>query len=146
MASANSGDGDNYDDDWEGASLYSGSDSGGVHSDAVLYARLHAKSMALQARLRDLSASLLNELKPYEAVDIGPSVVLAHIEKPATRRPITQKVLKEVGVSPVLLQKVLDATAPSLLRTGQLKVMVKTAYDALRPPSKRMKRDETSEE
>lgn len=127
------------DNEWDGASLYSGPTHDPVQGQARLYAQLHAESAALNARLRELTAQLLQELAPYEAVDVGPSLVLAHVEKPVQRRPITQKILRDAGIPADLLADILDATAPGGARTGQLRLMVKTAYDALKPPSKRAK-------
>jgi hypothetical protein len=130
----------NSDTEYDEGSLYSGGEDNDVlHSQAQLYARLHAESAALNARLRELTEELLHELKPYEAIDVGPSLVLAHVEKPSVRRPITQKVLKEAGMTDAMLKEVLELTAPLPVRTGHLKIMVKTAYDALRPPTKRSK-------
>lgn len=116
-----------------------GGDGGDDNSDGVeylarRYVKLHDDSLALQKSLRALTNELLSTLDAYEAVPVGPGVVLAHIDRPPARKPITQKLLKSAGVSEKMMKEVLDATDPGKTRVSCLKIMVQSAFEALRPP------------
>jgi len=104
------------------------------------YANLHAEIQDSTAEMRAIGAKLLERIPTTKSVTIAKNVVLAHITKPPMRRPITQTILKKVGMSEAMLSNVLKETAPDPDdRTHSLKVMVTSSFKAMRPQAKKRK-------
>jgi hypothetical protein len=110
------------------------------------YANLHAEVQDGQTELRQLGSELLRRISTNDSVTIAKNVVLVHTTKPMGRRPITQTILKNVGISEAHMDKILDATAPDPdQRQHMLKVMVTSAYKAMKPVKRAREESEGDE-
>jgi hypothetical protein len=85
----------------------------------------HLRALAdVNEELNALKMELLATMHGAEGVEVDVNTVLVVVDKPAERKPVTQKLMREAGVSEEVLGRILAATAPSGKRVKKLKTML----------------------
>jgi hypothetical protein len=115
---------------------------GGARNNIVelckYYANLHAEIQESTNDLRQVGAEIMKRIPADKSVMIAKNVVLAHITKAPFRKPITQIVLNNAGVSKEAMAEVLKQTAPDpSKRIHALKIMVNTEFKNMRPEKRK---------
>ena len=89
----------------------------------------HTRAMSeLNEELNDLKAELIMTMRDTEGVEVDVNTVLVVIEKPSERKPVTQKLMREAGVSVECMARILKATAPTGRRGKKIKTMLLDAF------------------
>ena len=89
----------------------------------------HTRAMSeLNEELNDLKAELIMTMRDTEGVEVDVNTVLIVVEKPSERKPVTQKLMREPGVSVECMARILKATAPSGRRGKKIKTVLLDAF------------------
>lgn len=120
-------------------------DTGYLTTLAKRYANLHDQATEINDEIKQCGAELKARMAQFQAVHITPTIVVAKVSKTKDRRPITQKMLREAGATEAVMAAVLKASAPKG-RYDAIKIMLDTAFRAMRPKEDKKEVSEDDEE